>query len=93
MRRMHRQQLLQMLRIRAQRRAVALVHDGAAIEHHDWPEQAVTVSVGVATVRTAAGDVAGDLVRDADRALYRSKSRGRNVVTHAQQDGVAAAPS
>jgi diguanylate cyclase len=38
----------------------------------------VTVSVGFATARP--GDTLGTLVDQADRALYRAKSRGRNRV-------------
>lgn len=59
----------------------------AAVERHEWPDRAVTVSIGVATVRQASGDTAAALVREADRALYRSKSGGRNRVTHAERDG------
>ena len=64
----------------------------AAVERHDWPDRVVTVSIGVATVRHASADAASALVREADRALYRSKHRGRNVVTHAELDGLAATP-
>jgi diguanylate cyclase (GGDEF)-like protein len=53
----------------------------AAIERYDWPLRKVTASFGVATSSMAAA-VPTDLVVDADKALYHSKGRGRNRVSH-----------
>jgi diguanylate cyclase (GGDEF)-like protein/PAS domain S-box-containing protein len=51
-----------------------------AVECAEWTERGVTVSVGTATL--GADAVSADtLVELADRALYRSKERGRNVMT------------
>jgi diguanylate cyclase (GGDEF)-like protein/PAS domain S-box-containing protein len=53
-----------------------------AIEGTRWPRRTITVSVGAAT--TSAGiESPSTLVEAADRALYWSKSQGRNRVTHA----------
>lgn len=54
----------------------------AAIEHADWPHRPITVSIGVATLRPHLRDGAA-LLDEADRALYRSKTEGRNRVAHA----------
>jgi len=50
------------------------------IEQATWDGRPVTVSIGVATL---AGELATPevLVEQADRALYRSKQNGRNLVT------------
>jgi diguanylate cyclase (GGDEF)-like protein len=53
----------------------------AAIEGHAWPLRPVTASFGVATM-TPCTATASVLLDSADRALYRSKRRGRNCVTH-----------
>lgn len=55
-----------------------------AIERHPWPLRPMTASFGVATAhkRTAS---ASQLVDEADKALYHSKSTGRNRTTHFQQ--------
>ncbi|HEX5687516.1 MAG TPA: diguanylate cyclase [Ideonella sp.] len=52
----------------------------AAIPHGDSPTgPVVTISVGLATARTSEdGDIDHALTRDADRALYLAKDRGRN---------------
>jgi len=47
-----------------------------------WPERAVTVSIGVATLAPAMPHP-DSLLAGADAALYSSKHRGRNCVTHA----------
>ncbi|HLJ55890.1 MAG TPA: diguanylate cyclase, partial [Chthonomonadaceae bacterium] len=52
-----------------------------AIESAPWPERRITASFGVATQSAAANDPAA-LVALADSALYRSKNRGRNCITH-----------
>jgi diguanylate cyclase len=53
----------------------------AAIAGHDWPLRRITASLGVATIRPGVLD--GDaLVEAADTALYLSKQRGRDQVTH-----------
>jgi PleD family two-component response regulator len=70
----------------------------AAIEalsvEHDGRTAVITVSVGVATLRSPAGDAARlfhALVEDADRALYDAKDDGRNCVR--EWHGSAVAPT
>jgi diguanylate cyclase (GGDEF)-like protein/PAS domain S-box-containing protein len=59
-----------------------------AIRASKWPRCAVTVSVGVATVAFESAvprpqtPNRSELLAAADRALYRSKKRGRNCVSH-----------
>jgi putative nucleotidyltransferase with HDIG domain len=54
-----------------------------SIESVAWPRRKVTASFGAASLN---GDIAQAplLIAQADQALYRSKQRGRNCVTHAQ---------
>jgi diguanylate cyclase (GGDEF)-like protein/PAS domain S-box-containing protein len=52
------------------------------VEAGPWSRRPLTVSAGVATL-TPAHLNAWDLVEAADEALYQSKQRGRNCVTHA----------
>jgi diguanylate cyclase (GGDEF)-like protein/PAS domain S-box-containing protein len=54
------------------------------IEGIPWEKRPVTVSVGISTTETEI-DSTAELVEAADRALYMSKSRGRNRVTHAAE--------
>ncbi|MBC7529841.1 MAG: diguanylate cyclase [Chthonomonadaceae bacterium] len=52
-----------------------------AIENAEWTHQPVTASFGVSTITPALQDTSA-LIAQADAALYRSKHRGRNCVTH-----------
>jgi diguanylate cyclase (GGDEF)-like protein len=52
-----------------------------AIATYPWERRSVTASFGVATFESTIKDPA-DLLKEADLALYVSKSRGRNCVTH-----------
>jgi diguanylate cyclase (GGDEF)-like protein/PAS domain S-box-containing protein len=63
----------------------------SAIEASPWPRRSVTASIGAATVgfskavpRPEAPDLS-TILKEADRALYRSKALGRNRVTHAAE--------
>ncbi|MFJ5769215.1 GGDEF domain-containing protein [Psychrobacillus sp. NPDC093180] len=51
------------------------------VEGACWINQPVTISIGIAILIT--GDTVSSLQSRADRALYSSKNRGRNQVTHA----------
>ena len=51
------------------------------INSRRWPNRPVTASLGVATTRFPAQNHTR-LIWEADKALYHSKSRGRNRVTH-----------
>lgn len=53
----------------------------AAIEDHPWPLRGITASLGVATMSSSLPQPSSLLSR-ADQALYHSKRRGRNRVTH-----------
>lgn len=53
----------------------------AATEAHPWPLRPITASLGVATLQ-ADLTTEQELFTQADRALYASKERGRNQVTH-----------
>lgn len=52
----------------------------AIIETHPWPRRPVTISIGVATT-TLADAYTLPLIPQADEALYKSKSAGRNRTT------------
>jgi len=62
-----------------------------AIESADWPHRPVTASLGAVTVAfqesvpRPEAPALSSLLREADRALYWSKSEGRNRVTHASE--------
>lgn len=56
----------------------------AAIESFAWVLQPITASFGVAT-RTPSTEDPVALINEADRALYLSKRRGRNRVTHLER--------
>jgi two-component system, cell cycle response regulator len=60
-----------------------------AVETGAWPERGITVSIGAAT-RVPTTLHPDTLLADADTALYRSKHRGRNCVTHANDAGEVA---
>ena len=50
-----------------------------AIPHlHSTVASVMTVSIGIATIPSIADDNPGQLIRNADRALYRAKDDGRN---------------
>lgn len=51
------------------------------IERAEWTSRPVTASFGVTSLKPDAEDYRG-LLREADKALYISKSKGRNRVTH-----------
>jgi diguanylate cyclase (GGDEF)-like protein len=55
-----------------------------AIAEADWPLRPITASFGVSTREATVSDPTR-LVARADRALYYSKARGRNRVTHDRQ--------
>ena len=58
--------------------------EGLAVPHQTSTYQAVTVSVGVATVTPGEAQPQDDLLEAADAALYAAKRQGRNnVVEHA----------
>jgi diguanylate cyclase (GGDEF)-like protein len=54
----------------------------------DGHDMTVAISIGVAEARPGMGDV-GDLLKDADQALYRAKRNGRNRVVRAEQRPLA----
>ncbi|WP_406694671.1 diguanylate cyclase [Singulisphaera sp. Ch08] len=55
----------------------------ADIECHAWPLRGVTGSFGVATLTPSVAVAgAGEFLNQADLALYHSKRRGRNCVSH-----------
>ncbi|WP_096153989.1 MULTISPECIES: sensor domain-containing diguanylate cyclase [Bacillus] len=54
-----------------------------SIETAEWTIPSVTVSIGVATTRK--GDTKKSIQSRADAALYASKHKGRNKITHASQ--------
>ncbi len=57
-----------------------------AIERQAWPLRPITASFGVAAFGLSTRS-ASELVDHADRALYRSKREGRNMVTSFSQTG------
>jgi diguanylate cyclase (GGDEF)-like protein len=57
------------------------------IRHDDAPVSGiVTISIGVASATANQTVVHLDLLREADRALYRAKELGRNRVFHFEED-------
>ncbi len=67
------------------RRVAARIHDRLAQADMAAIGQRVTVSIGIAAL--GAGQSLGDLLRQADEALYTSKQLGRNRTTVAGQSG------
>ena len=53
----------------------------SSIEGRRWTHRSVTASFGVTTT-TRPAQIMEDLLREADKALYKSKAEGRNRVTH-----------
>jgi diguanylate cyclase (GGDEF)-like protein len=53
----------------------------AAVSEESWPHRRITVSMGVSTLASAV-KMHQDLIAEADKALYASKSSGRNCISH-----------
>lgn len=53
----------------------------AAVQNAEWPDRAITISVGISTSMGGAATSA-EMITAADLALYRSKRGGRNRVMH-----------
>ena len=68
---------------------VRMAVERLAIPHAAVPEGVVTLSVGISAYRPGDGDTVGELLEQADAALYRAKAAGRNRV--ALYDGAAEA--
>jgi diguanylate cyclase (GGDEF)-like protein len=59
-----------------------------SIENLGWSERPkLTISIGVATTQPNVGAAWGELVEEADVALYRAKHRGRNLVVTVDLEG------
>ena len=52
-----------------------------AVKENEWPQRAITISVGAASLTEDTQNPLA-LLNEADEALYRSKDRGRDRVTH-----------
>lgn len=71
----------------------------AAVQDHIWHERDLTISVGASTTLLPGGkspnfvEYHTQIVSAADRALYESKDRGGNQVTHASMSLVVEATS
>jgi diguanylate cyclase (GGDEF)-like protein len=57
----------------------------SAIEQAPWTKRAITVSIGSASLTSHIDDSA-DIIAQADSALYQSKHKGRNCVTHIDEN-------
>jgi len=57
------------------------IHGAAIVQGPLAAHPVVTISVGVTATRDPANTAIDDLVRSADRALYRAKDMGRNRVS------------
>jgi diguanylate cyclase (GGDEF)-like protein/PAS domain S-box-containing protein len=64
----------------------------AAVESRNWPLRPITISLGAATT-TGPRARSTDLLDAADQAMYFSKHRGRNCVTHANDLSAAVIPA
>lgn len=67
--------------------------EAARIPHDKSPYSYVTVSVGVATANPAGDDSSDVILRNADQALYRAKSQGRNHVCINAEPSLPSAPA
>ena len=60
----------------------------ARIEQHDWPLRGITASFGINTL-TIDCQAVEEFLEGADKAMYQSKTTGKNSVTHVVQMGKA----
>jgi two-component system chemotaxis response regulator CheY len=72
------EQTLETARIAAERVRSAV--ERLAMPHTAVPEGVVTLSVGISAYRPGGGGTVGELLEQADAALYRAKAAGRNRV-------------